>query len=110
MIDDELLKLGFREFKPTAFESNGVETCFQKRYDDEMGKKYFITVKKWRAWQHPAAKQDVSPTYEYTVQLYKKNGHEAVDLLFHSDWALESVEQYLDELWKTGLFEYYREF
>lgn len=107
MTDRDLISLGFNKYPPARFKSSNIETCFQKRYDDKYGKKYFITVNKWRAWQHSPTKCDASPTYEYETQLYRREGHEAVDLLFHSDWTLEAVEQYVEKLWQTGLFEYY---
>ena len=108
MTDKEFTDLGFREFAPTPFDSKSVEKCFQKRYDDDVGKKYFITVRKWMEMIHPHSGERIPPVYEYDVQLYKKNGHEALDLLFHSNWTLEDVEDYMEKLWNTGLFEYYR--
>ena len=110
MTDQELFDQGFYEYRPTPFDCDGVETCFQKRYDDEYGKKYFINVKKWRAWKHPYTGEVTPPSYEYDVQLYKKDGHEAIDLLFHSCWTLSGVEAYLEKLWNTGMFEHYETF
>ena len=107
MCDQDLLDQGFHEFRPTPFDSDSVETCFQKRYDDEQGKKYFITIKKWKAWRHPHTGELTLPSYEYDVQLYKKDDHDAMDILFHSSWALKDVEDYLEKLWNTGLFDYY---
>ena len=109
MTDKDFLKQGFHQFPPTQFDSSGVETCFQKRYDDDKGKKYFITVKKWSGWVHPHTGDKVPPGYEYDVQLYKKDDHDAIDLLFHSSWALADVEKYMEQLWNTGLFDYYEE-
>ena len=44
---------------------------------------------------------------KYGLQLYKKDDHDAMDILFHSSWALKDVEDYLEKLWNTGLFDYY---
>ncbi len=110
MCDQDLLNLGFKKFSPSSFDSNDVEICFQKRYDNEIGKKYFITVKKWKAWRHPHTGELIPPAYEYDTQLYKKDGHDAINLLFHSSWELEDVEKYLEAMWKTGLFDYYEKF
>lgn len=110
MTDLDFLENGFHKFQPTQFDSDGVEACFQKRYDDEVGKKYFITVKKWRPMTHPHTKETFGPGYEYNVQMYKKGSHDAVDILFHSSWTLKDVESYMEQIWNTGLFDYYEEF
>lgn len=107
MYDRDFLNAGFSEYKPGPFDPSGVEKCFQKRYDDELGKKYFITVKKWSEFRHPSTGDVFRCSYEYDVQLYKKEGHDAIDILFHSTWDLSSVEEYLEKLWDTGLFDYY---
>lgn len=107
MSDQDLINKGFHEYSPSAFDHESVETCFQKRYDDENGKKYFITVKKWKEFYHPHTHEVYPPNYEYDTQLYKKDGHDAVDVLFHSSWNIEDVEDYLEKLWGTGLFDYY---
>ena len=51
--DKELLKNGYKEFKPGPMDNPSVIDCFQKRFDDETGKRYFITVKKWDKLYHP---------------------------------------------------------
>ena len=107
MVDQDFLSAGFHEFSPSRFEHDGVETCFQKRYDDDHGKKYFITVNKWRAWEHPYTHEIFPSDYEYHIQMYKKDDHGAIDILFHSSWNLVDVENYMEKLWDTGLFDYY---
>lgn len=111
MSDDDLLEKGYIKFKPSKFDSDNVEVLFQKRFDDDIGKKYFITVKKWKAWKHPYTLETFPSVYEYNIQMYKKGNRDlALDLLFHSSWNLIDVEKYTDELWNTGLFEYYELF
>ena len=110
MCDDDLLEKDYAKFKPSKFDSDGVEVIFQKRFDDDIGKKYFITVKKWKAWTHPYTNETFPSTYEFFVQMYKKDSHDPIDILFHSSWNLIDVEKYMDELWSTGLFDYYELF
>ena len=111
MSDDDLLEKGYVKFKPSKFDGDNVEVLFQKRFDDDIGKKYFITVKKWKAWKHPYTLETFPSVYEYNIQMYKKGDRDlALDLLFHSSWNLIDVEKYTDELWNTGLFEYYELF
>lgn len=111
MTDNDFLSKGFKQFPITPIiDPDGMETHFQKRYDDEIGKKYFITVNKWKSYTHPYTRETFPPTYEYDVQLYQKGGRytaKAIDLLFHSTWTIEEVENYMEKLFQTGLFEYY---
>lgn len=110
MTDKELLKRKFTKYPRTPFDNESVETCFQKRYDDNIGKKYFLNVKKWSSFAHPHTGETFPPSYEYDTQLYKKDGHDAINILFHSSWNLDDVEEYLEKLWATGLFDYYEKF
>ena len=104
MTDQDFINNGFKQYPTTDIDHKDVETLFQKRYDDDIGKRYFITVKKWRGWTHPYTGEHFPPSYEYETQFYKRNTHEALDLLFHSQWKLEDVEDYLKKLFNTGLF------
>lgn len=110
MDDNYLIENGFKEFKPGILDNEGVIKCFQKRYDDDIGKKYFITIKKWRGLTHPYTRQTFPPSYESEIQLYKKGSHKALDLTFHTDWELEEVEKYAEMLFNTGKFDYYEVF
>ena len=48
VITDEYIKEhGFKEYNPTRFDNDSVILRFQKRYDDNFGKKYFIDILKW---------------------------------------------------------------
>lgn len=47
MTDDFLLQHGYVKYNPTPFDNKLVVARFQKRFDDEYGKKYFIDVLKW---------------------------------------------------------------
>ena len=107
MTDQDFIERGYKEFRPTSLDSPYVEKCFQKRFDDDRGKKYFITVKKWEGWTHPHTGDKSPPGYEYDIQMYKKGDHDAIDILFHSTWSIEAVEDYMEKLWNTGLFDYY---
>lgn len=111
MTDQDFIQRGFKQFPPTPrLDPDSMETHFQKRYDDEVGKRYFITVNKWKEFEHPYTHEKFESTYEYSVQLYKKSGRhdaKAVDFLFHSTWTLDEVEDYMQKLFETGLFEYY---
>lgn len=111
MNDEYVLAKGYKEYTPTHFHNESIVKCFQKRFDDNIGKKYFIDINKW-SWREivPYYKRDKlfeDYTYEYKIQMYKKDTHDAVDLSFHGSWTLEMVEDFVEDLWLTGMFDYY---
>jgi len=94
------------KYKPTPFDSDGVETRFQKCFVDELGKKYFIDIVKWQPMELNNGNR-YGATYEYETQFYKKGTHDAVNIEFICSWSIEDVEDYLEKLFETGLFEHY---
>lgn len=108
--DEYFLNEGYKKYPRSPIDPDGVKCLFQKRFDDDKGKKYFITIKKWD-WHQYKDRMGNSPliTYEYETQLYRKDTHDAVDIEWHSSWNLEDVEQMAEDLWETGWFDYYEE-
>lgn len=106
--DEYFTSRGYKIYEKSRFDSPNVEYLFQKRFDDSVGKKYFITVYKWD-WTWCKDRMGNSPlkTYEYQVQLYKKGAHDAVDIDCHSSWSLPDVEGFIENLFQTGWFDYY---
>lgn len=103
-ICDYLIPLGFREYKPTPFEYDGVCTCFQKRYDDDFGKKYFIDAKIWDySWTN---KVPENYHIEYHAQLYENGTHDAINIEF-LDWDVHQVEKWIDKLFENKMIEHY---
>lgn len=101
-IKNEFIPLGFHEYKPTQFDHH-VITCFQKRYDDEIGKKYFLDIKVYDfTWA------DILEQYHPSIscQLYQKDTHDAVNLDF-INWDIEQVEKFIDTMFKTNMLEHY---
>ena len=107
MKDNEILEKGYHQYAPGPFDSKWVMDCFQKRFRDEKGTKYFIDIRKWEGMTHPHTGEYFEPSYDYWIQLYRKEKHDAVDLEFHSEWTLDAVEEYVETLFQTGLFDYY---
>lgn len=107
MTDDELIEHGYKEYKPTSFDHESVEKCFQKRFDDDIGKKYFITVRKWSGWTHPYNGLAVPAGYEASVQFCSADTDDPISMTFHASWRLTDVEKYVEALFQTGLFRYY---
>lgn len=112
MTDQDFIQRGFKQFPPIPYiDPDGIETRFQKRYDDEIGKRYFITVNKWRAIKDSRIPDGIWPSsYEYEVYFQKDDGDggtKAIKILLYAGWDIDEVEEYVQKLFETGLFEYY---
>ena len=102
---------GYREYKPTAFHNSNVSRCWQKRFDDEHGKKYFIDINEWdNAYlkSHLTYSDGVPDfAYEFSMQMYAAGTHNPINILFHSSWTLAEVEEFVEKMWQTGMYDYY---
>jgi hypothetical protein len=108
MTDEYIIEKGYKEFEPTYLNSPNVVKCFQKRFDDDKGKKYFITINKWD-WTSFHRNDMVDYSYELETQIYKKNTHEPIDMTFFAGWNVDEVEEYMEKIWSPELFDYYEE-
>lgn len=112
MITDEvLLNAGYKQFKTGLEFHPTAETGFQKRFDDEIGKKYFITCIKYPAWEHPYMKETFPPSYEFEIQFSDKETNCPVNVLLFAGWEdIESVEKRAEDFWNMGCWKYYERF
>ena len=104
MTDEYLVKRGYKKYEPTPFDNESVVARFQKRFDDDFGKKYFIDVLKWSHDYVPVDRRDKwwKPfTYHYETQVTMFEDAKALNLEFFSDWTLEEVEKYMEDLFET---------
>lgn len=103
-IRNYLIPLGFHEYKPTQFDKNYVVTCFQKRYDNEVGKKYFIDAKviDFTFTDKVPMKFHLS----YSCQLYQKDTHEAFNIEF-IDWGIKEIEEFINKMFDNNMLDYY---
>lgn len=107
MTDDYILNKGYKQYNPTKFHSEYTTKCFQKRFDDDIGKKYFIDINKY-SWNGLIPKNaEENYTHEYEVKLYKKDTHDALNITFHCNWKLEDVEIFIEKLFQTNQLDYY---
>lgn len=114
--DEYLLEHGFKPYDPLQyFDNASIIKRFPKRYDDDVGKKYFIDVKKWSNDFVPLDRRDEWWTpyaYECEVQLHtdqpdKEYDGKYLELNFHTDWNLEEVEQFVENVWQTQHMGHY---
>lgn len=110
MTDEYLLKHGYTKYNPAYFDNDSVVARFQKRFDDDFGKKYFIDVLKWSQEYVPVERRDKwwKPfTYHYETQVTMFEDAKALNLEFFSDWTLEEVEKYMEDLFDKMNLNYY---
>ena len=106
---EKLLERGYVRYKPSRIDGECVTDLYQKRFDDEGGKKYFITVKRWDLSRFNDALHEYEPSLEYHVQLYAEKTHAALDLTFFKDWEIEAVEAETERIYSTGAYERYED-
>ena len=112
MNDKYLIDCGYKEYPPTSFDSESVTARFQKRFDDDFGKKYFINVIKWSHDYVPSYKRDkwwTPYTYEYEVQVSMYEDDKPLNLHFFSNWHLTDVEKYMEEFFEKMKPNYYED-
>ena len=110
MTDKDILEKGYKQYAPIQFDNKHIVARFQKRFDDEYGKKYFISIVKWSNDFIPVERRDEywQPySYEYEVQISMYDENSTIDLHFHSDWNLDKVEEFMTEFFEKMCVDYY---
>ena len=97
---------GYKEYKPGPFTHDGIRRCFQKRFTDQHGTRYFVNVHEWEPLIHPQRGEIAPVSYEYEVTTANLD-KEPVQMLFYAGWTIEKVEEYMEKMFDTGLFAYY---
>lgn len=109
-MDEYLKNRGYKEYKPTRFDNDSVVSRFQKRFDDDSGKKYFIDVLKWDNSYIPAHQRDKwwKPfLYTYETQITVSKDESPVNLEFFSSWTIEKVEKFMEDFFTKMKLNYY---
>ena len=110
MTNEYLEKKGYRKYRPTAFDNEHVVARFQKRFDDEIGKRYFIDVVRWSNEYIPENRRGdwwTPYNHEYEVQIYMFEDRKPLNFHFFCHWTLEEVEKYMEEFFEKMKPNYY---
>ena len=110
MTNEFLIKRGYWRYDPTPFDIDAVVDRFQKRFDDSVGKKYFINVIRYSNDYIPKDKRDKWWTpfsYEYEIQVTTFKKESPINLHFFANWTIEEVEKFADELFEKMHLNYY---
>ena len=111
MTDEYLLERGYKQYMPTpVIDNEYIVAKFQKRFDDDFGKKYFISISKWSHEFVPADRRDkwCKPfSYEYDIYVSMSKEENPVYLKFGTSWTLENVEKFAEEFFDKMKPNYY---
>lgn len=114
--DEELINRGYHRYEPTQFDVSWVCDRFQKRFDDKVGKKYFIDFVKYdnaEMIEHEKKRGVLNPdyiprySYEIETQMNKKDKAFNVDLLSSWNDNIDEVEQFIEDMWNKLELDYY---
>jgi hypothetical protein len=105
----QLIDAGYRKYTGQT-EKQFSNVMYQKRVDDELGKKYFINVSEWDNHEYRLRYSDMLDfSYEAGAQLTDDLGTVFnVELLCPDN--IKSVEAFFEGLWVSKRCEYYEKF
>lgn len=110
MNDTYLLERGYKEYEPAPYDDDYIVGRFQKRFDDEIGKKYFIDVIKWSNEFVPESRRGdwwEPTTHEYEVHITMNETEHPLIIHFLSSWELEEVENFAEDFFEKMKPNYY---
>lgn len=111
MTDEYLLGKGYKQYLPTpVLDNDSIVAKFQRRFDDDFGKKYFIDVEKWSHDYVPEWRRDKWWTpFSYTYKTYVTMHEEEkpIYLEFGTSWTLEEVEDFVENFFNLMKPNYY---
>lgn len=111
MSDEYLLERGYKQYPPMPYlDNDAIVAKFQKRFDDDFGKKYFIDVAKWSHDYIPVDRRDKwwEPfTYAYHLYVTMSKEENPIFLEFGTSWTLENVESFAKDFFEKMKPNYY---
>ena len=106
MTNQEFLDAGYTRFNPPPYE-DCITDMYQKCFEDEIGKKYFITVERWD-YTPVARGRNIPISYNFTVQ-FNTQEDRTLNIDCFNGFDIESAENFFENIWNTGWFKYYSE-
>ena len=99
----DILAKCYKRYDPSIVDGDCVKNLYQRRFDDDIGKKYYITIKDWdfTRYGNPLIQ------YEATAQLYIGEDRDPIDLSFSGNLDLDDVEKMVEKFWRDNNCEYY---
>ena len=111
MDDKYLMENGYKEYSPTPYlDNSSIITKFQKRFDDDFGKKYFVDIEKWSNGYVPVNRRDKWwQPFSYVCRLYITMFEEEKPIYFEfgTNWTIEEVEKFAEDFFDKMKPNYY---
>lgn len=111
--ENKLREKGYKEYPPSAVCGPTVISCFQKRFDDDAGQKYFINVHKHDMSFIPSHLRPKGwQPYSFNYEMFSSVGEEerSINIEFGYDWPVEAVETFAEDLFKKMNLNYHEKF
>ena len=103
MNKNDFIKLGYKEFPIDTLEKAWANVFLQKRFDDELGKKYFINV--YFPKSIPSVPEELTNKPDAKAQFTLECGTVNLEL-FHFD-SIETMEAFFEKAFIDVEAEYY---
>lgn len=110
MTDEYLLERGYKKYQPLSFDNEYIVARFQKRFDDDFGKKYFIDILRWSQDYIPMSHRGDDFEiygYEYEIHFSMYEEEKSFELKLFNNWELEEVERFIEEFFQKMRPNYY---
>lgn len=111
MTDEHLLERGYKQYPPTpVLDNDSIVAKFQKRFDDDFGKKYFVDVAKWSNDYVPVNRRDEWwRPFTYVCHIYYTMFKEEKPIFIElgSSWTLEEAEKFAENFFEKMHPNYY---
>lgn len=110
MTDEYLFEHGYKKYQPTTFDNECVVARFQKRFDDDFGKKYFIDILRWSNDYIPISHRGEDwelYSYEYEMHFSMYSEEKSLNITLFNSWTLEEVEIFAENFFNTMKPNYY---
>lgn len=105
--DEKILQAGYTEYEPSSIDGEYVTKFFQKCFKDDVGKKYYIDIKKWDFPPYLNAGHKIPTSYEFYVQLNTQDDRVMDLTLFSHGWTIENAEAFVEDMWQKMNLKYY---
>ncbi len=110
MTNEYLLEQGYKKYSKTPFDNEFIVARFQRRFDDDFGKKYFIDVIRWSNDYVPVSHRGSNwelYSYEYEIHFSMYEEEKSLKLKFFNSWSLKEVEDFAEDFFKKMKPNYY---
>ena len=110
MTNEYLLEQGYKKYPKTPFDNEFIVARFQRRFDDDFGKKYFIDVIRWSNDYIPVSHRGSNwelYSYEYEIHFSMYEEEKSLNLKFFNSWSLKEVEDFAEDFFNKMKPNYY---